>query len=256
MEKKICNKCMEIKEICEFGKNNSKKDKINTICKSCDKLKSKNYRLNNKEKIKKLNSKYYKYNKKEIQSKSKVYYLSNKESIIKRNKIYYFNNVDSIKITKKIYRDKNKVRLNKLSNIYSHKNRKLLTQKEKERRNYEPLFRTIRYVRNRINQYFKSKNYKKDTKSFELLGCSPDFLKSHIESLFSEGMSWDLVGQYIHIDHIIPLSSGKTIDEVKKLCHYTNLQPLWAKDNLIKGKKIISQTYNSLFSKNSIFLSR
>jgi hypothetical protein len=238
MEKKICKKCGEIKEICEFGKNNRKKDKINYICKSCDNLKSKNYRLNNKEKIKKLNSECYKNNKKEILSKSKEYYLINKETIIKKNKKYYFENIDAVKITKKKYRDNNKDHFNKKSKEYSQKNRKLLSQKDKERRNSDNLFRTIRYVRNRINQYFKSKNYKKDSKSFELVGCSPEFLKSHIESLFTDGMSWDLVGRCIHIDHIIPLSSGKTIDEVKKLCHYTNLQPLWAKDNLIKGKKI------------------
>ena len=239
METKVCNKCREIKEICDFGKNNREKDKINIICKSCDNLKSKNYRLNNKEKIKKLNSDYYKNNREKILSKSKEYYLNNREVIIERNKAYYVDNVDTIKITKKKYRDKNKDYLNELSREYSYKNRKLISQYERERRNSDNLFRTIKYVRNRINQYFKSKNYKKDCDSFELVGCSPDFLKSHIESLFTEGMNWDLVGRHIHIDHIIPLSSGKTIDDVRKLCHYTNLQPLWAKDNLSKGKKII-----------------
>ena len=52
-------------------------------------------------------------------------------------------------------------------------------------------------------------------------------------------MSWDLMGKYIHIDHIIPLSSGETEDDIYKLCHYTNLQPLWYNDNLKKGSKII-----------------
>lgn len=54
-------------------------------------------------------------------------------------------------------------------------------------------------------------------------------------------MYWDNYGYYgWHIDHIIPLSTAKNEEEFFKLCHYTNLQPLWAKDNLMKGKKIMS----------------
>jgi hypothetical protein len=53
-------------------------------------------------------------------------------------------------------------------------------------------------------------------------------------------MSWEKFGKYIHIDHIIPLSSAKTEEEIYKLCHYTNLQPLWAEDNLKKSNKLIN----------------
>ena len=53
-------------------------------------------------------------------------------------------------------------------------------------------------------------------------------------------MSWELMGKHIHIDHIIPLSSAKSKKELFNLCHYTNLQPLWAEDNLKKGDKISS----------------
>jgi hypothetical protein len=65
-------------------------------------------------------------------------------------------------------------------------------------------------------------------------------LKKYIESKFKEGMSWDNYGVYgWHLDHIIPLSSAKNEEELKSLCHYTNLQPLWAFDNLSKFNKII-----------------
>ena len=61
-----------------------------------------------------------------------------------------------------------------------------------------------------------------------------------MESQFTDGMTWDNWGKYgWHVDHKVPLSSAKTPDELIKLCHYTNLQPLWAKDNLSKGAKII-----------------
>jgi hypothetical protein len=54
-------------------------------------------------------------------------------------------------------------------------------------------------------------------------------------------MSWQLMGKHIHIDHIIPLSLAKTEEELYKLCHYTNLQPLWAEDNLKKSNKILKK---------------
>jgi len=68
------------------------------------------------------------------------------------------------------------------------------------------------------------------------LGCSIEGLKKHLEAQFQEGMSWDNYGEW-HIDHIIPLASFNLINESDflKACHYTNLQPLWAEDNLSKG---------------------
>jgi len=72
-----------------------------------------------------------------------------------------------------------------------------------------------------------------------MLGCSIDFLKQYISNKFDKNMSWDNYGLYgWHIDHIIPLSSAKNKEELEKLCHYSNLQPLWAKDNLQKSNKI------------------
>jgi len=238
METKICNKCKEEKGICEFGSDNRSKDKLLNICKNCDRVKSKEYREKNREKYLLSQKKFYEKNKERQSTYSKEYYNKKREEIIDRNKKYYYNNIDKYKITKKEWREKNKEKVLKKSKEYGKKNRKLLTEYEKKKRNDDSLFRTIRYVRNRINQYLKSKNYKKNSKSFDLVGCSPEFLKEHIESQFIEGMSWDLMGKEIHIDHKIPLSFGKNENEVKKLCHYTNLQPLWAKDNLTKSDKI------------------
>jgi hypothetical protein len=74
------------------------------------------------------------------------------------------------------------------------------------------------------------------------LGCSIDELKAYIQSKFLPGMTWDNRGlRGWHIDHIVPLSSAKTPQELIVLCHYSNLQPLWAYDNLSKGDRYPDQ---------------
>ena len=78
----------------------------------------------------------------------------------------------------------------------------------------------------------------KNKKTEEILGCDFVFIKNYLESKFIDGMSWDNYGKW-HVDHIIPLSSAKTEEDVYKLCHYTNLQPLWCEENLKKGTKIL-----------------
>ena len=99
----------------------------------------------------------------------------------------------------------------------------------------------------RIKHNLRSRLYvalKQNTKvgsAVQDLGCSIEDFKKHLELQFQEGMSWENYGQHgWHIDHIIPLASFDLSDpeEFKKACHYSNLQPLWAEDNLKKGSKI------------------
>lgn len=89
-------------------------------------------------------------------------------------------------------------------------------------------------IRNTVTKGYKSAS------SLKLLGCDIEFFKKHLQKQFTEGMSWDNYGDW-HIDHIIPCDSfDLTIPEEQAKCfHYTNCQPLWAKDNIIKGNKIL-----------------
>lgn len=75
--------------------------------------------------------------------------------------------------------------------------------------------------------------YRKSSKTFDLLGCSFELLKEYIEQQFKDGMSWENHGKW-HIHHKILLSWAKNEEELKELCKYTNLQPLWTEDNLSK----------------------
>jgi hypothetical protein len=112
-------------------------------------------------------------------------------------------------------------------------------QQRKERRISDPIFNLTNRMRCRIYKYLKIMNISKKNKTFDIVGCTPESLKKYLENQFTEGMSWDLFGEHIHIDHIIPLSSAKTEKELYELCHYTNLQPLWAIENIRKSNQII-----------------
>jgi|TARA_R110001592_G_C12763197_1_gene713134 hypothetical protein len=91
---------------------------------------------------------------------------------------------------------------------------------------------------NGIRRVVKSFNGVKGSSAIEYLGCDLDTFKSHIESLFTEGMDWSNHGMNgWHVDHIVPISSAESVEDVWRLNHYTNLQPLWAIDNLVKGSK-------------------
>jgi gas vesicle protein len=121
---------------------------------------------------------------------------------------------------------------------YVQKNWKSINEKVKSKRKEyreDPLYRFRENLREHVRRYIVDK---KSKHTEEILGESFDNVRQHIEKQFIDGMSWNNYGEW-HIDHIIPLSSGKNREEYIKLNYYTNLQPLWAEDNLRKGAKII-----------------
>lgn len=108
--------------------------------------------------------------------------------------------------------------------------------KAKERRAKDHLFCLADRARARLSEAIRRGGYGKRSSSNQIIGCSWVELAAHIESLFVSGMSWDNRNLW-HIDHIKPLSSATTEQELIELCHYKNLQPLWAFDNQSKGNK-------------------
>lgn len=104
-----------------------------------------------------------------------------------------------------------------------------------ERLHSDPKFRMIHNLRARLHAALGAG---KEYGTRRLVGCSLDELKAHLESRFQPGMSWDNYGAW-HIDHVVPLVRANLDDPVSvaMICHYTNLQPLWAQDNLKKGCK-------------------
>ena len=219
MEKKICSKCKIEKSVCEFGVLKSSKDGFRNVCKECRKT----------EKDK---------NKEHYLNKTKEWRLNNQDKVKEYRKKYYIENNDKLKILWKEYRKKNKSLMLIKKKKYIDKNKDIINLKTRERLSNDPLFKLIKYSRNRLRQFLKTKNIYKNNTTFHIIGCSPKFLMEYLGDLFTEKMNWDNYGEW-HIDHIIPLSSANTEEEIYKLCHYTNLQPLWAEDNIKKSNKII-----------------
>lgn len=154
------------------------------------------------------------------------YFIKNREINKIKRREYYLKNRH--KFSKYYY--KNKKRINENTRLYLKNKRKL-----------DPIYRVKINLRRRLHNFIKGKD--KTYKTLELLGCSMDELKLYIESKFTDGMSWENYGLYgWHIDHIIPCSkfNFSNEEEQKKCFHFTNLQPLWAKDNIIKGNNLLS----------------
>lgn len=123
---------------------------------------------------------------------------------------------------------------------------KIYTQTHKEERNSkqrtrllcDPLFRFKTQTRKLLSNSFRRKKFNKCVKTEQMLGCSLSFFAEYMQSKFKDGMSFENYGEW-QIDHIIPLATAKTIEDVIKLNHYSNLQPLWAQENRAKSDKIL-----------------
>jgi hypothetical protein len=99
------------------------------------------------------------------------------------------------------------------------------------------MLRLISSLRNTTAWAFRRRGYGKSKKTAQLLGCSWDEAKSQIERQFLSGMDWDNYGKW-HFDHITPISTAKTKEDVIRLCHISNLRPMWAQENLSKSDTV------------------
>jgi hypothetical protein len=115
--------------------------------------------------------------------------------------------------------------------------RKIKSNYAQLKRLSDPMFAMANRLRHRIWKVIHNKGYSKTSKTSEMLGCDWNHLMAHLEAKFVDGMTWDNRHLW-HIDHITPLASATSEEELIKLNHYTNLQPLWAEDNLRKGNRI------------------
>jgi hypothetical protein len=225
---KKCSKCKEEKSLNLFNKDKNRHDGIYPICKICRKI----YNNKTKEHRKNRDKIYYETNKLKILNNKKEYHFKNKEILNKKSRIYSKNNRDKINACAR----KNYIKYKENKKIYAKKNRKKINENRKKLYKNNPLFRISALLRTRLLECLDKKNLQKYTSFEKILGCSIIELKEYLTKQFKDNMNWDNHGEW-EIDHIIPLSSAKTEEDVYKLNHFTNLQPLWKHENRSKGGK-------------------
>jgi len=164
-------------------------------------------------------------NKELIQTAHRNWYLKNQEEQKVKSAEWRFNNPEKKKENDRQYRLNNPEKVNEYKKRWANK-------KYKE----DNVYKVKSSLRARVRCFVK---YKKSKPTSEIIGCSWEMLVEHIEKQFQNGMTWENHSKFgWHIDHIIPLSTAKSVDDLHKLNHYTNLQPLWWDENLKKGSKI------------------
>ena len=201
---KHCKRCDETKPHEAFYKNKRKKDGLQGYCKSC------------------------------MKKENQVNYKKHKESWNKRSNEY--TKTDNWKIYKTNWE------MNKYNNDPEHRQKCIdrAVAYERKKLDTDPTYKLIHYMRSRLRKAVKGYGDKYDT-TMNLVGCNSIKLREYIEAKFTEGMTWENYGQGWHVDHILPCCSfDMTIEEEQIKCfHYSNLQPLWAEDNLKKGGKYL-----------------
>jgi hypothetical protein len=154
-------------------------------------------------------------------------------------KLIYLNKSEYYKEKRKQrYLQNPKKELSRNRKYYENKKSQIIETIRNKKKSDEML-RVSSNLRSRISQFVKSNKLHKDNKTLVMLGIDLPNFKKYLEEQFKPGMCWGNYGKW-HIDHIIPLFYAKTTEDLNKLCHYTNLQPLWGIENSSKRNKIIT----------------
>lgn len=222
---KTCSKCKKEYLISQFFREKRRKDGLSCTCKPCSYIHLKKYKSTQKGK--------------DVQ---KRYYIKNKQKIIEFQKKYHRG--DRWKLYLKKYRELKSAQNPKIKKVpdsfQTIKDKRNAYRREyrRKKRIDDVYYRLVTSLRKRLHMVIKGNQ--KSGSAIKDLGCTISELKLYIEAQFKEGMSWSNYGYYTwHIDHRKPLASFNLDDREQFLqaVHYTNLQPMWWRENILKSNK-------------------
>lgn len=225
---KVCSRCKAEKPGSEFSPNKQGRLGLASRCRECIREIGRMERAANPEKYQKI---------------SRDWYAANTDRAKEIKDQWAKKNPDNGRRRGKTWRDRNPERVAELFKASAERNRESILAARKVRRardKHVPSIRISNSVRSRV--YESLKRSWKSYSTFNLLGYSRDELMSHLEERFLPGMTWENYGPVWHIDHIVPLSAHNFVSsediDFKKAWALSNLQPLWASDNMSKGAKL------------------
>lgn len=227
---KTCSKCNKEKAITEFHKCAKTKDGLQYACKECGNAFGKEWYRANKVRAKETRGHWAKDNRERHNELNRAWMERNPEYRERKNegkKHYRETHVDEIREYRRKWERATDSEWREKINAY-----------RRDRNKNDVIHNMRTRLHNLTYHAFNSHGYKDRSLTASLLGCSYSELVKHIDNQFTDGMSWENRSEW-HIDHIVPLASAKSKIELEQLCLYTNLQPLWAADNMAKGDRVI-----------------
>lgn len=192
--------------------------------------------IENHERLLEKGRKRYLENRKKILVAQRKYNVINRIPRLAQGKRYRFINRERLLFRRRELYLKNRERLAVQAREYQRKNRQRIQEKYAK----DPAYRLVRQIRNRIRSALKGVS--KSASALELVGCSLRELRTYLELQFRQGMTWENYGPVWHLDHIRPCASFDLLqpEQQRECFHFSNLQPLFAFDNISKGARYVA----------------
>lgn len=199
------------------------------------------WRKQNREKIREQNKKYREANRDKIYASHKEWRDKNRDHLNEQQRERYRENPQAFKARKDKYISTHQEEVKESRHRYKTENRQKCTDYERTKRQSDPKYRFRSSFISLISQYLRRHGYTGGKKIWEVVGCDFDTFLAYISDQFEEGMTLENYGHSKgcwNIDHIIPICTAKSNEDLERLNHYTNLRPMWSTDNYKKSRKM------------------